>query len=159
MTLASRFIQLKRLHSSLDLSTVLNALNEVLVNVVGTEDFALFLFDDESTRFEKLYGLGSRAAALSSFAANEEPAAVSALIRLRSGTSYAVLGIVVITQLLPHKPGLCAHDRSLLADLADHAGIAIEAALLARKASCRPLVVREVREQILLPTLATERFS
>jgi GAF domain-containing protein len=148
------YIQLKRLHGSLELEKVLDALNEALVNILGTEDFALFLFDDESQRFEKLYAVGARAAQLPAFAAGDEPGDAPALIRLRGSSADRVLGVIVVAHLLGHKQELHAGDRLLLADLADHAGLAIEAALLARKADCRPVAVRQLRGALTLRTLA-----
>jgi hypothetical protein len=141
------YVQLKRLHGSLRLGDVVVALQEALVNLVGTEEFALFLRDADSGRFEKLASTGARARSLGSFTDEEPPIAVST-VPLRSAFSEEPMGAVVIAGLLAHKGKLDERDHALLRELCDHAGIAIEAALAVEAAGPQTIRVSEVRARL-----------
>src|SRR5437588_6773815 len=53
------YVQLEQLHGSLEPARVVAAVHETLINLVGSEDFALYLRDDASGRFEPLSSLGA----------------------------------------------------------------------------------------------------
>src|SRR3954447_16890908 len=56
------FVGVAQLHASLKLHEIVAAIAETLINLVGTEDFALFVRDETSGRFEKLWSTGREAA-------------------------------------------------------------------------------------------------
>jgi hypothetical protein len=154
--MANLYVQLTRLHASLKLADVVAAVDETLVNLVGTEDYALFL-RDESGRFERLsergpsgalpgFALGEGvlggAAALGNILYDKNPLAA---LPLRSGIDGGTIGMVVISSLLTHKGELSALDRALFDVYAEHAGLAIEAALCAEAAGAPVCRVAELR--------------
>jgi hypothetical protein len=143
-------VLLQRLHGSLQVGDVLSAIQETLINLLGSEDFALFVRDDGSGRFERLLAVGERAAALQPFAAGEGVlggvaaggriayGVPLASVPLRSGRSTGAMAVVAIMGLLPQKPALTTRDLALLELLSRHAGLALEAALCAQAAP-RPI--------------------
>jgi hypothetical protein len=145
--LADLYVQLKRLHGSLRLTDVVAAMHEVLVNLVGTEDFAIFVRDTESGRYEALSTVGERASTLPARAEPDWPEALLT-VPLVSALSPAPMGAVVIAALLQHKPRLESSDRTLLVELGDHAGIAMEAALAVEAAGPPPVRVAELRARL-----------
>jgi hypothetical protein len=136
----SLYVLLDRLHRSLALPDVVTAIQEAIVNLVGSEDHALFVRDDTTGRFEPLYALGE-AQSVPSFVAGEGPFGAAALARAISWTlpiavplydrQRGCIGLVAMLKLLRHKRGLDARDRALLEALSAHAGVALEAALCA----------------------------
>jgi hypothetical protein len=153
------FVLLERLHASLQVGEVLNAIQEALISLVGSEEFALFVRDDESGRFEPLWAIGVRAAALQPFAAGEgvlgkaaEDERISygvpvATVPLLSGRHPGAVAVVAITGLLPQKSGLTAQDLTLLELLSRHGGLALEAAICAQAAPVPICFVEELRRQ------------
>lgn len=142
--LLDQYVQLERLHASLNLSDVLLALQETLINLLGSEDFAVFVRNPQTGAFDKLLSEGRAAAALPSFLAPEsEFAAVLgqrqvtydagyvAVVPLPARLDGGAIGLIVVTGLLAHKAGLTPHDKVLLTAYVDHAGLALEAALCA----------------------------
>ena len=158
--LASLFVQLKRLHASLSLVDVVTAIDETITNLVGSEDFGVFLRDDDSREFEKLIATGAETGALRAFRPGDSSPMGQALasgqirygkpvavVPLRSGLAADHVGVIVIARLLVHKSALDASDRALLEVFAEHAGVAIEAALCAR-AGKPTISVRDLRELV-----------
>jgi hypothetical protein len=143
--LASLIVQLKRLHGSLRLADVLAAIDETVTNLIGSEDFGLFLRDDESGRYEKLFATGKEVTAMGDVARGDGGTAgralatgkihygrsLAAVVPLKSGLGPGSVGLLVIARLLPHKPSVTEADRALLESFAEHAGVALEAALCA----------------------------
>jgi hypothetical protein len=146
--LANLYVQLGQLHRSLRLPDVVRALEESLINLVGTEDFAVFLRDDNG-RYEPLVSHG-QGVPLAPFS---EPAFGSATwVALTSGLGAPPVGIVVVAALLAHRGAVGDRERVLLAALAEHAGVAIEAALCAEAAgvpSCNVAALRARIEPVL----------
>jgi hypothetical protein len=154
------FVLLDRLHSSLQVGQVVNAIQEVLINLVGSEDFALFIRDDNSRRFERLLATGERADRLQDFVTGEGPlGSAAAAVKIRYGDPVAVVplmsgrrtgsvGVVVLAGLVAHKPALTARDQTLLEVLSRHGGLAIEAATCAAAAPARVCLVDELRQQV-----------
>jgi GAF domain-containing protein len=153
--LANLYVQLRRIHGSLVLAEVVAALAETLTNLVGTEDFALFL-RDEGERFEPLTAAGA-GRALAPFSVGEgELGEVVQAGAVRYGTrpvaivpllvDQKCIGVVALVGLLPHKAALGPRDRALLEVLSEHAGVAIEAATVCSASSgVRRLRVSELR--------------
>jgi hypothetical protein len=168
--LANLYVQLRRLSSSLRLLDVVQAIEETLTNLVGTEDWALFLRDAESGRFELLIasGLGN---ALGSFAAGEGDlgrAAVSgrifygeplAAVPLRSGLGTAPIGVIAVKRLLAHRTKIGSREQTLFEAFADHAGLALEAALCAEQSGPPSCSVERLRARLqqMLPSTGVAR--
>jgi nitrate/nitrite-specific signal transduction histidine kinase len=141
-SLANLYVASHRLHSTLDSAEVVDCIKEILLNMIGSEDFGLFVVDDETNglvragyegewagRAEKAkvtLGSGPEGeAALTGKAYfgegdGEEPCAcVPLMIKKR------VVGLITIYKLLAHKTGLTALDHQLLELLAGHAASAL----------------------------------
>ena len=142
---ANLYVTLERLHRTLKLPDVVSAVHEVLINLVGTEDFALFVRDDASGRFQLLSAMGA-GRAIPEFTLGEGALGLAAQAReLRWGEPPALaplvddagrsVGLVAIVGLLNHKPMLERRDQVLVETLAAHAGIALEGALAAAAAA------------------------
>jgi hypothetical protein len=158
--LASLFVQLKRLHARLPLVDVVTAIDETVTNLVGTEDFGVFLRDDQSRTYEKLIATGAQTGALRAFRPGDGSPMGQALVTgqirygtpvavvpLRSGLESGFVGVIVVARLLSHKSGLDASDHAILEVFAEHAGVALEAALCAR-AGKPEICVRDLRELV-----------
>lgn len=141
--LAQRYVALERIHGGLSRADTLAALQEIVINVVGSEELAVF---------ERR---GERLALVQSFGIDPEPwrevrADRGALGRAAQGRLYVagregppapgdedltaciplcvadrVLGVLAIFRLLGHKPGLGDADRALFDLLSTHAGLAL----------------------------------
>jgi hypothetical protein len=144
---ASLYVQLDRLHLSLKLPDVVTAIHEALVNLVGTEDFALYARDDASGRFELLAAMGSGQHP-ASFSVGEGPLGEAAATRVVSwgdplaaapllDDEGACVGMLTISSLLRHRGPLENRDRMLVEALGAHAGVALKAALCAAAAPPR----------------------
>jgi nitrate/nitrite-specific signal transduction histidine kinase len=141
-SLANLYVASHRLHSTLDSSEVVECIKEILLNMIGSEDFGLFVVDDESGELvrsgyegeiaggpenermalgegiEGVVALGGEP--FFSEAAGEGPCACVPLkIKER------VVGVIAIYTLLSHKKGLSVLDHKLLELLAGHAASAL----------------------------------
>jgi nitrate/nitrite-specific signal transduction histidine kinase len=141
-SLANLYVASHRLHSTLDSDEVVECIKEILLNMIGSEDFGLFVVDDEtyelvrkgyegetSARPEKeriAFGDGLEGVVaihgqpyFSEVAGEEACACVPLKIKER------VVGVISIYSLLSHKPGLTQLDHKLLELLAGHAASAL----------------------------------
>jgi hypothetical protein len=151
--LSHLFVGVAQLHASLKLTDIVAALAETLINLVGTEDFALFVRDEATGRYEKLWSVGDNAARLSGFAEGQgsfgravETGAIVydsgsvATIPLPGSLSPGCFAAVVMCRLVAHKPSLTERDHQLLLTFAEHGARALEAAIrLAQLPSAPPL--------------------
>jgi hypothetical protein len=146
----SLFVALSRLHETLERREVVAAIQEVVVNVLGSEQLALFELGPEG-RLRLVHSLGVDAARLAEVAAGEGPIGRAAL----GGTFVAggatrsedpeltactplrvggcVIGVLAVWRLLGHKPFLDEADRELVELLSRHAGMALHAAALSER--------------------------
>jgi hypothetical protein len=141
--LAQLYVALERIHGGLTRAETLAALQEIVINVVGSEELAVFErradrlalvqsfgIDPEPWRDQaadrgalgaasggKLYVAGREVAP----APGEED--LTACIPLRVGKD--VVGVVAIFRLLGHKPVLGEVDHALFELIASHAGVAL----------------------------------
>jgi nitrate/nitrite-specific signal transduction histidine kinase len=141
-SLANLYVASHRLHSTLDLSEVVECIKEILLNMIGSEDFGLFVVDDESGELvrsgyegetsgapeKERIALGERLEGVVALegepffseAGGEGPCACVPLkIKER------VVGVIAIYTLLSHKKGLSVLDHKLLELLAGHAACAL----------------------------------
>ena len=130
---------LERLHGTLDRAEVLAAIQEIVVNLVGSEEVAIYALDGETLRLAARFGAAGApatvalgegpiggAAAESEARVTPQPAgsaAPTACVPLRAG--HELVGVVAIFGLLPHKAGLGALDVQLLELLGRQAGSAL----------------------------------
>jgi len=155
------YVQLEQLHGSLEPARVVAAVHETLINLVGSEDFALYLRDDASGRFEPLSSLGvegdsfvsgdgARGRAVQEGVIVYGDYAPVALVPLRARDG--ILGLIEVRSLLPHKGSLHPRDHALFELFAVHAGLALEGALCAEHTH-PTIAVAELRQRLqpLLP--------
>lgn len=136
-------VALDRLHSSTDHAEVLRAIQDVVINIVGSEELAIFepgagaelvavqSFGVGGSRLEPVtlgHGPIGRAAAegkawvVGDATPSGDPD-LTACVPLVA--EDRVVGVAAIWKLLPHKPALQASDRQVLALLGPHAGRAL----------------------------------
>lgn len=141
-SLANLYVASHRLHSTLDSAEVVECIKEILLNMIGSEDFGLFVVEDETDELvragyegETAGGPGKARVTLGeglegvvalagepffSEGDGEEPCACVPLkIKER------VVGLITIYALLSHKRALTALDHQLLELLAGHAASAL----------------------------------
>jgi hypothetical protein len=157
--LVSLYAAVERLHAAPDRSEVLAAIQEIVVNVVGSEELALFELTPDGNRLAPTHAFGvdtdtlgeiamgsgavGRAAAEGrSWIAGERAAPaspaephVTACVPLKVGDR--VTGALVIYSLLGHKPALTSFDRELFALLERHAALALHFRALDRRTGAR----------------------
>jgi signal transduction protein with GAF and PtsI domain len=150
--LTNIYVASYRLHATLDPGDVMKIIQDILIELVGAEEFGIFLLDKEQTRLELVAGEGIRErlpatslpsgegvvgeVATSGEAFYFEPKSESeqevglprAAIPMRmDGES---VGVMVIYKLLSHKAGFSDLDHQLLELLAAHAATALVSARL-----------------------------
>lgn len=146
--LANLYVASYQLHSSLDYDVVLQRINEILINLIGAERFAIYLFDPKTNSFTLVSGEG-----VEGRKGYKIPLADNFLSRIaRSGELYLaqdvtsmgdddhpiaalplvaedeLLGLLVIYKLLIQKDSFEPIDHELFDLLAGHAAIAVRAA-------------------------------
>ncbi len=155
--LANLYVASYRMHGSLEREDVLSTLQEILINLIGTEEFAVFERDGEGsdmrcttsfgvdpTRVEPLrLGEGRIGAAIARgvpyvAAADAEvtPSGrpITACVPLRVGER--VVGAIVVYRLLAHKPALDSADMELFSLLATHGATALYCSSLHANRAC-----------------------
>jgi nitrate/nitrite-specific signal transduction histidine kinase len=147
--LANLYVAVSRLSDSLDEKEVLNALEEILVSMVGTEDLAIFVRSADERSLVRVVGIGigidgadtvpldrgaigqagAEGRTLFGKGGKDDPIACVPLL-----LDGKLQGAVVIFALLPQKSGISERDRELLDLLSDRAARSLYcAALHARK--------------------------
>ncbi len=142
--LASLFVALSRLHGTLDRAEVLAAIQEIVTNIVGSEEMAVYELSPGSNQLELAWSFGldgSRGSTvrlgegvIGRVAAGGEPfvawdrgcaeePALTACIPLKVGER--VTGALAIYHLLGHKAVLGNLDRQIFDLLGAHAGTAL----------------------------------
>jgi putative methionine-R-sulfoxide reductase with GAF domain len=143
-SLANLYVASYRLHSTLDTSEVIECIKEILMNLIGSEEFGIFLVDEEEGELvlagfegeiaqrpgcERLAlgeGLEGMVAESGLPFFTEDSGAggqVCACIPLR--INGRVIGVIAVYRLLGHKRGLTSLDHKLLDLLAGHAATAL----------------------------------
>ena len=143
-SLANLYVASYRLHSTLDPAEVVDCIKEILMNMIGTEEFGLYVVDEETNELllggyegeiaERLdrgrvafgEGLEGMVAQTGEPFFTEEAGEfgeVCACIPLK--IKERVVGVIAIYKLLSHKSGLSGLDHKLLELLAGHAATAL----------------------------------
>jgi hypothetical protein len=125
--LLKMIVAFHRLLDAPDAAGALQSVEEVLVTVIGTEDYAVLQVSDQST-LHPVRGMGPTLARV-----EETPVA---LARLHETDGRAVpmyigdhlVGVIVIGELLPHRGPLNASDEQVLALVSRFAASAVMAA-------------------------------
>ncbi len=158
--LASLYVAVYRLHSTPDRAEMLAALREVVINLIGSEEFAVFELEPDSRRFELAtsFGLNSGTVPRIDFDAGPAARAIRGgepwvaddlraggadhpLVFLPLRLSGRTVGLLVIFRLLPQKQGLGQHDFELFDLLASQAAMAFYASRLHHRAQANDVPV------------------
>lgn len=158
-TLSNLYVASQRLHETIDRAEVLRAIEEILINLVGSEELAIFELDALAARLSLISSFGLEPQRYLSrplddgplgravrtgrtvVVGDDEPqpaseprltACVPLVVRER------VIGVIAIYQLLPQKPRLDAVDRELFELLTTAAATALH---------CAAIVARAVAEE------------
>lgn len=145
-SLANLYVASYMLHSSLDRAEVLSGMAQIVVNIVGSEDYAVFERQGETLRVAT--ALGSNATALGTTelgAGAIGELARDGRVRVFDGTTRSIealnafiplsigeylIGAIAIFTLLPQKPAITEEDGEIFEMLAAHAATALYCASL-----------------------------
>jgi putative methionine-R-sulfoxide reductase with GAF domain len=143
-SLANLYVASHNLHSTLDPQEVLQCIKEILINMVGSEEFGIFIVDDDTSELilagyegemvqlmdkrNMKFGDGLEGMVAQSgepFFTDDagEDGNICACIPLK--VKERVVGVISIYRLLGHKQGLTSIDYKLLELLAGHAATAL----------------------------------
>jgi nitrate/nitrite-specific signal transduction histidine kinase len=149
-TLAQLNVACRRLHGTVDRQELLAALQDIVCNLIGSEQVAIFETGPEPRRLELTAGLGvdrerwssvafddgpigrSAASGAASFADEPGESGVTACVPL--AIDGRVTGVIAVFALLPQKQGLERADRELLQTVAAQAATALYCARLHERA-------------------------
>jgi len=143
--LANLYVASYRLHGTLDRQQVLDVIQEIVINLVGSEEIGIFEMDEDggSLRLISSFGIQSdtlkqvplgrgkigasaqtgEIAIWSRDASSEREPGLSACVPLK--LDGRVTGVIAVFNLLPQKPDLGPLDRELFELLATHAATAL----------------------------------
>jgi GAF domain-containing protein len=142
--LAQLYVALDRLHSGLAREDAIAAIQEIVINVIGSEEFAVLERRGDALALVRAFGvdpeplrtvplgagaIGRAAATGRLFVAGRDgtpdpaDADLSACIPLRVGDR--VWGVLALFRLLGHKPSFAETDQAVFELLATHAGVAL----------------------------------
>ncbi len=141
--MASLYVASYRLHSTLDFTEVIDIIEEIIINLIGSEKFGIFLKDERSNELCAIAGEGVEYRKIEPIKIGEGVAGQAA----ETGESYItdkisnnpseplaciplklkddLIGMIVVYELLQQKDGFEVVDQELFALLADHAATAI----------------------------------
>jgi cell division septum initiation protein DivIVA len=143
--LANLYVASYQLHSTLDPDEVLGIVKEILINLIGAEEFVVLVLDKRTGELSPvaweghLAGGSGQAAAWANDLVEQVVRGAQAVFALpgaprRAGEPVAcvplsikkaVVGVIVLFRLLGHKPDLAPLDMEILNLLAGHAATAI----------------------------------
>lgn len=151
--LSNLYVASYQLHSSVDRETILNAIQEIVINLIGSEEVAIFEAHPGSMEFRLASSFGVDAQRLPSFKLGDGPVGqrlatgevfvddfaaggqnkLTACVPLKIGES--IIGAILVFRLLPHKTALQPVDHELFELLAIHASTALYCASLHARAT------------------------
>ncbi|MEK6409250.1 MAG: GAF domain-containing protein [Acidobacteriota bacterium] len=141
-SLANLYVASHRLHSTLDSAEVLECIKEILLNMIGSEDFGLFVVDDETHELVRA-GYEGDTGGRPDKAQVTLGEGIEGVVALTGEPYFSegegdgpracvplkikerVVGLITIYQLLSHKKGLTELDHQLMELLAGHAASAL----------------------------------
>lgn len=141
-SLANLYVASYKLHSTLDFKEVINVIKEIVINLIGSEMFGIFLKDEKLNELklvthEGLDGkkmapisigmgvVGQAAEKGESYFSDKKGAGDEPIACIPLKIQSQLLGVIVIYQLLRQKDGFSAIDFDLFSLMADHAATAI----------------------------------
>ncbi len=148
--LANLYVASYQLHTSVDRAAVLAAIQEIVINLIGSEELAIYeRFSESEFRLAASFGLDWNRVSTSisgEYAVERigeghifiDPAdrtPLTAHVPLRIGDE--VIGAILVFRLLDHKPALQPVDHELFDLLAVHASTALYCASLHAKTAAR----------------------
>lgn len=145
--LSNLYVASYQLHSSVDRPTVLQTIQEIVINLIGSEEIAIFESDGLG-HFRLISSIGIDSSLLGAFTIGEGPIGrrlaggevfiketagsqsdpLTACVPLKIGDS--IIGAIVVFRLLSHKTELARVDHELFELLAIHASTALYCATL-----------------------------
>lgn len=150
--LSNLYVASYQLHASVERQVVLNTIQEIVINLIGSEEVAIFEADDDGKfqlassfgvdparvrAFELGVGPIGEALATGEVFADNFPIPVSdrmtACVPLK--VDETIIGAIVVFRLLPHKAALERVDHEMFELLAIHASTALYCATLHAKTS------------------------
>jgi GAF domain-containing protein len=146
-TLANLYVTIHRLHSTFQFVEVLESIKEIVINLVGSESFAIFWVDEPARQLRVIASEGEAVASQATIPFGQNLVSRAAqtgeiFISMTNDTSQEpmaciplkafgrVIGVVVIYHLLAHKSSFSQTDFELFSLMADHAAAAIVSSLL-----------------------------
>lgn len=141
VSLTSRFVAICQMHGARDRGQILERMHEVVANLVGCEEFAVFLKDPSTGALTLARSMGVEAEAMDELIARG--AEIQACIRdgqarfdfvddalplsacVPIGCKGEVAGVLILLSMLPQKQRLQPSDRELLTLMCDHAATAV----------------------------------
>lgn len=140
--LANLYVASYRLHSTLEFQEVVNIIKEIVINLIGSEMFGVFLKDEELNTLRLMtheglegrkvlpipigVGVAGRAAEKGeSYFSGTKEAGDEPIACIPLKIENRLLGMIVIYQLLRQKDGFSPVDFDLFSLMADHAATAI----------------------------------
>lgn len=145
--MANLYVASYRLHSTLDFKEVINIIKEIIINLIGSELFALFVRDRGSDELQPIacegmnlqtippirIGVeipGEAAANGESYFADKGDFSKDLMACVPLKVQDELIGMIVVYKLLRQKAGFAPVDLELFSLLADHAATAIYSSLL-----------------------------
>ncbi len=146
--LANLYVASYQLHSTLDAGEVLKVILEIVINLVGAEIFAVYVYDDKSNRLQPVASEGRPLEAFPLVQKGEgfvgesiesgevvtreitSPDGESPVVCIPLHVDERPVGAIVIYSLLQQKPGFSPLDHELFTLLAGHAATAVFASQL-----------------------------
>ena len=145
--LSNLYVASYQLHSSVDRRAVLQTIQEIVINLIGSEEIAVFECGADG-RFRMIAASGVDEWTFAPFGIGEgpigchlvdgepyinrsvaiQPNNITACVPLKIGDR--IIGAIAVFRLLAHKPGLESLDHELFALLAVHASTALYCATL-----------------------------
>ncbi len=147
-SLANLYVSSYRLHGALERAEVLTVMQEIVISIVGSEEFGIFERRDGSARLTPASVVGMSAGAIEwvssaegvvseciadgemrvrpggrDLAEGEHGARLTALVPLKR--SERTVGLVAVFSMLPHKAELTTADVALLELLSTHASTSL----------------------------------
>jgi hypothetical protein len=141
--LANLYVASYQLHSTLDRETVLAAIQEIIVNLIGSEEFGVFERERYGeVRLAASVGIAADESILGHERVSQAMATGETWVSAQHGDLTAciplkidgdVTGFIVIRRLLSHKAALEPLDLELFDLLATHAAMALHASTLQQR--------------------------
>lgn len=136
--LANLYVASYQLNGTLDRKAVLSAIQEIIVNLIGSEEFGVFECDDRLRTLQQVASIaGAPAEAVASYRGvasvfttgepwiADEPAEREAVACIPLKLDGRITGLIVIHRLLRHKEALDPLDHELFSLLGTHAATAL----------------------------------